>query len=618
MARAIYGLIRRVKIQRRLALSFAIFSLIPLLITGWYAYHKSSVAIKNKISTYSVQVMNQVSINIQNELTKLEIDSVDIAFSDTVQNILLDYHKMDNWEKNSAEVRINNLVAKRFSFVPSVTDVQLFTDEKKQINAYGDFTFRFRLKSDYLDRLLSESLRRGGKPVWTIHSTEQAADWQDASYRADVYGEPGILLSRSFGSLKRGNTLGYILMRMNESFILSKYKDIDLGEGSEIFIVDESGLVISSRNPAIQKASHYPEPSLIENIQQHQEEKVFSFRQTIAGTPYLVTYSPIPTANWYLVSTIPFSYLNDEAVTIGLSIALLGIVCFMLALILSILVSKSISKPLHTLITSMNQAKSGKFPTLIDDSSQDELGVVAGHFNKMVHDLKFLVSELKKNEKLKREAELNALQSQINPHFLYNTLNNIRWLAKLQKADNISNVIYSLIQLLRASMWRVGELVTIEEEMEYVQHYLNIMKYRYYDKFEVHFQVEEEVLQHRTLKFMLQPIVENAISHGIAPLEGQGLIVIKSYRIDDRIKISVTDNGVGMSEGQLSKVMPAEGKANPADSKNVRMSGIGIRNVDQRIKLYFGDEYGVSIQSVPGLFTTIELTIPVLDKEGKA
>ena len=154
--------------------------------------------------------------------------------------------------------------------------------------------------------------------------------------------------------------------------------------------------------------------------------------------------------------------------------------------------------------------------------------------------------------------------------------------------------------------------------MEYVRHYLNIMTYRYYDKFDVHFQVEEEVLQYRTLKFMLQPIVENAILHGIAPMEGQGLLVIKAYGHEDRIKISVTDNGVGMDEEeQLSKVMQTNQVAHP-DQKEGGLSGIGLRNVDQRIKLYFGDKFGVSIQSVPSLYTTIELTIPNREQGGQS
>jgi two-component system sensor histidine kinase YesM len=616
-SKSIYARIRRVKIQKRLALSFAILSLVPLFITGWFAYDRSSVVIKNKISTYSIQVMNQVSINIRNDLAKLENDSVDIAFSDIVQNTLLSYEKLDDWEKKSAELEMSSLLAKRYSFVPSVTDIQVFTKNTEKINAYGDDNFRFRLNSEFTEHLLENALSRGGVPLWTIQGKEHEEDWQDFNYRTNVYGEYGILLARSFRSLKEGSTLGYIMLRIDEAYILNKYKEIDLGEGSDIFILNEQGQVISSRTPELVTASMYDDPSFIQQLSSYKDKEIYSFINTISGKPYLTTYSFIPHANWYLISTIPFSYLNYESVQIGIYIAGLGIICSILALLVSYLISRSISKPLYALVASMNQVKVGHFPTLIRDKSQDELGVVTEHFNKMVEDLKFLINELKRKEKLKRLAELKALQAQINPHFLSNTLNTISWLAKVQKADNISNVINDFIELLRASMGKGGEFATIKEEVEYVKNYLNIMAYKYYDKFSVHYEVEEEVLHYQTLKFLLQPIVENAVLHGIEPMKGHGHIVIKAYKIEEDLKISITDNGVGINAEEMSKLMQKKQDVQQTGGSGDRLSGIGIWNVDQRIKLSFGEDYGISILSVPELYTTIEIAIPIVTEEEK-
>ena len=486
--------IRRMKIQRRLLLSFAVLSLIPLCITGWFAYYKSSVAIKNKIGTYSIEVMNQVSVNIQNELTKLESDSIDIAFSDIVQNTLLSYHEMDGWEKNNAEVEMKGLVAKRFSFVPSVTDVQIFTINRDKIIAYGDFTFAYKLKAEFLDALLSDALDRGGVALWTVQVKEDEEDWREYNYRAGLYGQAGIVLARSFRSLKEGKPLGYILIRIDERHILKKYNGLDLGTGTDIFILSEQGEVVSSRNPLHAPGSMYGDPAFVQKLHELRERGVNEFQTTIDGKRYLVTYSFIPQAGWFLVSTIPFSYLNHESVRIGIYIAALAILCFLLALHLSYLVSSSISRPLLRLVSSMNQVKAGNFRMHIRDEQQDELGVVSEHFNTMVSDLRALIQEVKEKETLKRQAELRALQAQINPHFLSNTLNTIRWMAQLQKADNISNVIHSLIQLLRASMQKGGELVTLREEIDNVRHYLNIMAHKYYDKFSVHYEIEDEVL----------------------------------------------------------------------------------------------------------------------------
>lgn len=601
--------IRKVKIQNRLVASFVIFSFIPLLITGFFAYDRSSEAIKNKISASTLQVLNQVSENIKNELTRLENDSVDIAFSDLVQQTLLSYPELNEWERIDAELKMQNMLAKKFTFFHSVSDVLLYTERKEKITAYGDATFKFRLKPAYLDALLREAAAKNGVPLWTIAGQ---TDEENPSFRVKSHGEVGILLSRSFKSLQ-GIPIGTIIIRINEKHILEKFREIDLGHGADLLILNSAGTIVSSRNPDLPAARPYPDASFIAKLSENKEKDIFSFHYDLAGKSYLVAFTYIPGADWYLVGWIPFSYLNDESVKIGLFIFVLGIICFLLAMILSFIVFKSISAPLYKLIHSMNRVKGGNFAIRIDDNSNDELGVVTNHFNRMVGELQYLIDEIKNKEESKRLAEMKALQAQINPHFLSNTLNTVRSLANLMKADNIASIITSLIQLLNASMGKGGELITLREEIEYVRDYVNIVAYRFYDKFKVHIEMEEEISHCAVLKFVLQPIVENAILHGIEPMEGQGYISIKCYRDGDDVIITVTDNGVGMSESQLNRLLTEK----PEKTKN-GLSGIGIWNVNQRIKLYFGEEYGLSIQSVPNLYTTVEMKIPAIAKEETA
>lgn len=602
--------IRLIKIQNRLVASFAIFSLVPLLITGYFAYDRSSEAIRQKISVSTIQVMNQVSENIQNELNKLENDSVDIAFSDLVQDSLNSYPVMNEWEKFDAELRMQKMLAKKFSSFHSVSDVLLYTDRKEKIIAYGDASFKYRLIPEYVEAVLAEAAAKNGVPLWTIAGQDEEEYSETSRFRIINYGKVGILLSRSFKSLE-GVPIGTIIIRIDEKYILAKFKDVDLGSGAQIFILNSQGTVVSSRNPDIEAARMYPDASFVEALAQNKENGLFSFHTDISGKRHLVAYTYIPSADWYLVSTIPFSYLNDEPVKIGVFIAVLGIVCLLLAMLLSFVVSQSISRPLNKLMKSMNNVKNGNFVIRIHDNNNDELGVVTTHFNHMVSELRFLIDEVKSKEVSKRLAELKALQAQINPHFLSNTLNTVRSLANLQKADNIASIITSLIQLLHASMGKGSERVTLREEIEYVRNYLNIMAYRYYDKFQVHIEMENDILDCSVLKFILQPIVENAILHGIEPMEGQGLIAIKGYRDGDELRITVTDNGVGIHEQELNRLMSEK-----PEKANRGLSGIGVWNVDQRIKLYFGEKYGISIQSVPNLYTTVEIMIPAVKEEG--
>ncbi len=186
MGKSLNRFIRKMNIQNRLVISFAILSLMPLLVTGYFAYYTSSKAIKTKISTSSIQLMNQVSENIQNELIKLENDSVDIAFSDLIQNTLTDFDTMNEWKRNIAELKMQNMLAKRFSFNRSVSDVLVYTTLKEKIIAYGDVSFKFNLTSDFLNGIFLQTALNNGVPLWTIESSEDEV--RESSYRITNYG----------------------------------------------------------------------------------------------------------------------------------------------------------------------------------------------------------------------------------------------------------------------------------------------------------------------------------------------------------------------------------------------------------------------------------------------
>ena len=606
------GLLRRTKIQNRLAVSFAVLTLVPVMITGIYAYHKSSEAIKNKIGTYSIQITNQVSENVKNELMKLENDSVDIAFSDLAQNALSNYDNMGEWDKNDAEARLQRTLAKRFSFSHSVSDVLVYTKNGDKIIAYGDTYFKFRLKPEYLLKLFKDIKLKNGVPVWTIEDGSVEEKTDNTGYRANNYGKAGIMIARSFKSLDQSFDTGYIIIRIDEKYIRNIIKDINIGKGSSIFILDSNGTVISGRGGGINAAEPYENASLIKELVKRRENGEYSFNSMTAGKKSLIAYTYISTSDWYVVSIIPFSYLNAETMKIGINISILGIVCFMFALLLSFLVSKSISKPLNNMVVSMNNVKKGNFILRMADDSIDELGEMTANFNSMVEEIRYLIDEVKSKEKLKRVAELKTLQAQINPHFLSNTLLTVRWLANIQKAENISSIATSLAQMLQGCMGKGSELITIREEIQYVKDYLNIMDYRYYDKFKVHFEIEDSIMDFKIMRFILQPIVENSLIHGLEPLNGQGIIVLKGYRNGNELNITITDNGVGISPEDLNSLMQDK-----LSGKKSNLSGIGIWNVDERIKLYFGEKYGVTVESVPNLFTAVEITIPVVE-EGEA
>ena len=602
--------IRNIKIQTRLLSSFVFLSLIPLLITGVFSFEKSSSAIRDKISTYSIQVVDQVGKNIDRELARLEYDSVDIAFSDDVQRTLKNYGSFSEWQKYNIEQLLQTQLVKKFSFLHAVSDVLLFTENKDRIVAYGDDTmYKLDLVPEYRQKLFKAANDNNGAPVWMGVGLKDEKHL--ISIPKDNGSRNGILLFRTINDINNGQHIGYIGIRTNEQFISDIYRDVDIGSGSDIFVINSAGTIISSRRSEITVAQSYKNGSFIKDFNQNRSHgiRVFRFKSEKENT--LAAYSPIVNTDWYVVSIIPFSYLNSEPNKIGSYIFVLGIICFIAALFLSFFISKSISNPLNKLILSMNEAEKGDLTSVCNDTARDEIGEVAGHFNNMLFEVKTLIENVKSKEKQKRVAELKALQAQINPHFLSNTLNTVKWLANIRNAENIENLITSLIELLHVSMGKGDELITVREEIKYLENYISIQNYKYCDKFKVSFDIQENTLDCKLLKFLIQPLVENSIIHGIEPMEGQGLIKVKSCIYNGNLVVTVTDNGAGMSEDEKKDIF----KMDKQSSKS-RFSGIGLPNVEERIKLYFGEQYGISIESIPYLFTTLELTLPEIRDEG--
>lgn len=596
------------KIKTRLIWAFIIFSLVPLTITGVYSYYESSNAIKNKISTYAVQVMEQIGENIDRELAKLEYDSIEIQFSDIVQNTLLNFNKMGAYEIYNAQNKMQEEFVKKFSFLHDVSDVLLYTNSKEKIIAYGDRGFTLKLKKEFLDDFLIDVVNKKGVAVWAAINEEDEERLVEYATSSELMNRNnGVILGRAIRSLMHGDMIiGSLIIRTNERFFSNIYRNIDIGSGSDIFVMDNKGIVVSSRNPKIPVAEAYRDKKFIEEVKRHYNQGNTVFDYNIDGNDCLVAFSHLEKADWFVISTIPYSYINSESKKTSLNIFVLAIVFFVLAVFLSNIYYTHVTSPLTKLVSVMNEVRKGDLSITMEEVGTDEISEVIKHFNIMLNDINRLLQDIKVKEKQKRKAELKALQAQINPHFLSNTLNTIKWLANVQKAENIESIITSLIQLLHSSMGKGGDYVSVREEIEYIKHYINIQEYRYFNKFKVLFEIEDCVMDCMIPKFLLQPVIENALIHGIEPMEGQGVIVVKAFAYEDTMKITITDNGVGIPEDKLDIL-----NQKPKTGSRSYFSGMGIRNVHERIVMNYGEPYGLQIQSVPNLYTTVEITLPI-------
>lgn len=599
---------RNLKIRNRLVLLFIALALIPCVVSVFFAYKNSSDAIENKISTYSVQVMNQVSQNMRRELDRLQNDSVEIAFSDTVQQTLTDFDRLSEWEVEKTKYVMRANLAKKFFYLHDVTDVLIYTREKQKISAYGDIGFSLNLRQDYLKDYLQLLHDAGGGVVWSpVNSDNEYYLVKYATSAEQLNRSNGLLLGRAIKSLTEGDILGYLIIRINESHLTNIYKDTDIGSDADIFVIDANGLVISSRSPRVPVSTVFPDAAMVNKIGALKKTGQHVFPYVLDGKEYLISFAPIEGVDWYVVSTIPYAYLNSDSEKILVGAIFISTSCFILAVFLSYFFAATILSPLRRLRKAMYQAQQGNLSISVNDTYSDEIGEVTQHFNNMLNEINHLMENIKHKENQKRRAELRAMQAQINPHFLSNTLNIVKFLAKNQGARNIEEIITSLIQLFHVAVGKGDDLITVREEIEYVQNYINIQEYRYLNKFQFHYEMEPDILDCLLPRLLLQPIVENALIHGIGPMEGQGMVVVKGFLYEQSVKFIVTDNGVGIPEEKLKTLLSGAER---------RQGGIGISNVNERIKMYFGAPYGVTLESVPDLYTTVEITLPVVRKDG--
>jgi two-component system sensor histidine kinase YesM len=256
------------------------------------------------------------------------------------------------------------------------------------------------------------------------------------------------------------------------------------------------------------------------------------------------------------------------------------------------------------MIKKMKEVENGNLDISINVRRRDEIGQLGVSFNNMIYDIKYLISKLVEEERNKKEIELEALHAQINPHFLYNTLNTIKWMAKMQGARNISSTVTALIKLLRVSINLSNEKVTLEEEIEYVKNYVLIQKMRFNEQFEVNYNTDEDCLKCTIPKLILQPIVENSIIYGSGEDGAHRLnICISAQREGENLIIRIVDNGPGIEDEVLKRIFKAEKNVN-------KFSVVGLHNVNERIKHYYGEAYGITISTGIGKGTSVGINLP--------
>lgn len=402
-----------------------------------------------------------------------------------------------------------------------------------------------------------------------------------------------ISMSQTFRGNDGTDTTGVLLVDLNYSIINDLFSHIQLGKRGYVFIVNSEGDLVYHPQQQIIHTNLKSEPidSILASkdgqlaLEDSGHKKILSIRTTNFG--------------WKIVGVTYPDELVGNKKKIQLSTALWGSLCLIVALGISIVLSYTLSGPIKRLETNMKQVEQGNFDIRADITQGDEIGKLARTFNVMIMKIKDLMQQIVHEEALLRQSEIKALQSQINPHFLYNTLESIIWMAETNKMKRVVGMTMALSKMLRYSIGKGEQEVPISMEMDHLSNYLMIQSMRYTGKFSYEIAVDRELHACRILRVVLQPLVENAIYHGIRRMEEHGYISIIGRLVDGDIHITVSDNGLGMDK---AKVLALLGP--------MKEQGLGVRNVHQRIQLFYGHAYGLSFESEPEEGTKVTLRIP--------
>ena len=411
-----------------------------------------------------------------------------------------------------------------------------------------------------------------------------------------------ISLSRAVEVTDEGKaTQALLLINLNYMYFEEIFSNVNLGNGGYVYLTNDRGDII-----------WHPKQNEIYSGRFKEDNKYAATLkdgitvENLRGKNITLNVRTIGYTGWKLVGVTPSAALGVDGIKFRFFVLFVADLFLFLLAMINAFISDKISNPIKSLDGSVREIESGNLDVEIVPSGSYEVEHLGKSIKNMLGRIKVLMSDLVAEHNAKRKSEFDTLQSQINPHFLYNTLDIIVWMIENENSDKAVNIVTALAKFFRISLSKGKNIITVKDEVEHVRNYLMIQNMRFKNRFEYSIDVDEEVLSYSSLKLMLQPLVENAIYHGMEFMDGDGEIDVKVFKEDDSLYFTITDNGLGMSEDMVETLLSKDF----VPSK--KGSGIGVKNVNERIKLYFGSEYGLKVESEPDEGTKITIHLPAV------
>lgn len=572
-------------IQSVIFATVAVLVLSAVVIVTGVSMKFTNTSIFENSSEYTHTIIQQMNQNIDSYINYMENIAYLISSNEDVQDYLFD-EKIDNEGRYRILNQLQTILDSRSDIrnvgIISKNGRMLINDGSKSVNQDLDLNTQ---------EWYATALEKPNGPILTSSHVQHI-----------ISGERPWVITLSRGIRDRsgsGEKEGVFFIDLNYSAISELCDQSTVGTKGYAFILDAKGNIVY--HPQQQQLYNELQTENISLIMDTDEDTVLT---GTGNDGKLYSISRSEKTGWTVVDCTNVKELLSKSRQAQSVYVLTAIILVIVALLFSRFMARSITLPIQKLRDSMKKVQEGDFSVsdvVVD--SKNEIGSLTKSFDVMTHRIHELMEQNVHEQEEKRKSELKALQSQINPHFLYNTLDSIIWMAEGKKNEEVVLMTASLARLLRQSISNEDEVVPIANEVEYARGYLTIQKMRYKDKLEFQIEVDSSILYIPLIKLVLQPIIENAIYHGLKYKESKGLLIVKGFMKDGNAVLQVIDDGVGMDEETLAHIYDKH-------KVNYHSNGVGVYNVQKRLKLYYGEDYGITYTSELGKGTTATITIP--------
>ncbi|WP_309121755.1 sensor histidine kinase [Paenibacillus sp.] len=567
-------------IAGQLFLLISIGMIVPVAIGGYLSYHQSSNLVKDQVGNVASLTITQVSNKLNLMLKDLEDTSLFVLGNPVIQKAMTidpgSAPPYDYMQVNSDAIDLLYLIHMNST---EIMDIFILDHQRKNNILGSSVVLNGLWDTPWYDRIVEAD----GLPVWFGIQRESFLR------RADI-GIPVFGMGRAIKSQATGDVIGVLFIEVRATHLTQQLNNVTFGETGYTFIVDQQNRYVYEPRGAYGQPSAFSLSSNDYYIQHNGQETLLLPERLMNG--------------WYVTGVVPIEELNEGSNQIrGLTLMIL--VCSALfALSMGALVTFRVGRPLIQLSRLMQRGASGDLRVRSGFTSRDEIGKLGRSFDRMLEQIALLMKEMKTEQAEKKKAEIRAMRYQINPHFLYNTLNTVRHLARFNRMEDVNRSIANLIPLLEASIERNGTFVPLGEELDLLEKYMVIQQYRYFDRrLELRIRCPAHLQSMMIPRMLLQPIVENAVFHGIAPKDGPGAIELDVAEDGAYVVIRIADDGVGIEPERLGGLLLEQSTSAKG------MTKIGLFHAHQAIRLFYGSDCGLDIRSVPGEGATVTIRL---------